>query len=106
MNTSQEIGKAIRREGMPMGRSKKPCKSPDDVITATEIACRAYCPEQWRLQYGLVLLPENQAELDAGTRHHDRKAVVERVADGSIGIGRATVAAALVLLLLLWLMWR
>ena len=77
-----------------------------DMVTATEIACFAYCPEQWRLQYGLGLQPANRAALDAGTRHHERKAVAERVAGGSIGLGRLLVAVAVVLLLLLWLVWR
>ncbi len=35
-------------------------KRPDDLITATEIACWVYCPEQWRLQYGLGLEPGDQ----------------------------------------------
>ena len=53
-----------------------------DFITAHEIACFAYSPESWRLQYGLERLPTNQAALDAGTRHHERKAVAERIAGG------------------------
>lgn len=77
-----------------------------ELITAAEIACYAYCPEQWRLQYGLGLLPGNQAALDAGNRHHWWKAVVERIAGGSIGIGRAIVIAAVLVLVLLWLVWR
>jgi hypothetical protein len=67
-----------------------------------------FCPEQWRLEYGLRLEPANQAALDAGTRHHERKAIAERVAGGSIGLGRVLVAVALVILLLclLWQVWR
>jgi signal transduction histidine kinase len=53
----------------------------DDFITAAELACFAYCPEQWRLEYGLGLPPANRAALDAGTRHHEWKAVAERVAE-------------------------
>jgi hypothetical protein len=45
-------------------------KAASDVISAAEIACYAYCPEQWRLEYGLGLEPENRAALEAGTRHH------------------------------------
>lgn len=41
--------------------------------------------------------------MDAGTQHHDRKAVVEQVAGGSIGLGRVLIAIALVLLVL-WLL--
>jgi hypothetical protein len=75
----------------------------DDFITAAELACFAYCPEQWRLEYGLGLPPANRAALDAGTRHHERKAVAERIAGGSIMLGRfLAVLAAVVLLLLLW----
>ena len=75
----------------------------DDYITAAELACFAYCPEQWRLEYGLGLSPANRAGMDAGTRHHERKAVAERIAGGSITLGRfLAVLAAMVLLLLLW----
>jgi hypothetical protein len=59
------------------------------LISASEIACYAYCPEQYRLQYGLELLPANRAALDAGTRHHWWKAIAERIAGVAIGIGRA-----------------
>ncbi len=75
------------------------------MVTASEIACFVYCPEQWRLEYGLGLKPANRGTRNAGTRHHERKAVAERVTGGSIGLGRALVAVALVVLLLLW-MWR
>lgn len=79
----------------------------DKPISADEIACFAYCPEQWRLQHGLGLPPANRAALAAGTRHHDRKAIAERVAGGSIGLGKALmIAAALVLGFLLWMGWR
>jgi len=78
-------------------------KSAGDLITAAEIACFAYCPEQWRLQYGMGLEPGNQSALDAGTRHHTRKAVAELIAGGSIALGRVlAVLAVVVLLLLLW----
>ena len=63
-------------------------KNKSGLITATEIACFAYCPEQWRLQYGLELPAENQAALDAGDRHHARKAVAEQIAGGLITLGR------------------
>jgi hypothetical protein len=38
--------------------------------------------------YGLGLEPENRAALDAGTRHHAQKAAAERIAGGSITLGR------------------
>ena len=75
------------------------------MVMAQEVAFWAYCPEQWRLQYGLELEPENRAALDAGNRHHVRKEMAERVAGSSITLGRfLVILAALVLLLLLW--WR
>ena len=39
------------------------------MVSAAEIAAFVYCPEQWRLEYGLGLEPGNRAELDAGDRH-------------------------------------
>lgn len=77
----------------------------DDLITASEIASFVFCQEAWRLEYGLGLPAENQAARDAGTRHHERKAAVERVAGGSIRLGRMLVLAAL-LGLLLWVLSR
>lgn len=78
-------------------------KRPDDLITAEELASFAYCPEAWRLQYGLNLPSANRAAMEEGNRHHARKAVAEQVAGGSITVGRLlAVLAALVLLLLLW----
>jgi hypothetical protein len=78
---------------------------PDDLIAAAELATFVYCPEQWRLQYGQGLAPENRAALDAGTRHHARQAVAERIAGVSSAIGRLLMALAAVALIL-WLWWR
>jgi len=80
-------------------------RKPNDLVTAQEIACFAYYPEQWRLQYGLGLPPESQAALDAGNRHHARKAVAERIAGGLVTLGRALMLLALVVLLL-WVLSR
>ena len=76
------------------------------LISSHEIACFAYCPEQWRLQEGLKLPPANQEEWRAGTRHHGRKAAVEAVAGSSIGLGWWLIALALAVLLGLRLLWR
>jgi hypothetical protein len=82
---------------------RKAGKTASDLVTATEIACFVYCPEQWRLEYGQGLEPANRAVLAAGTRHHARKTVAERMAGGLILLGQAlAVIALLVLLLLLW----
>jgi hypothetical protein len=77
-----------------------------EMVTASEIACFAYCPEQWRLEYGLELLPANRAALDAGKRHHWWKAIAERIAARFIAIGRVLIVAAVLALLLMWLVWR
>jgi hypothetical protein len=89
-----------RRPGA--GRDRIP-----DVVTASEIAAFVYCPEQWRLEHGLGLPPENQAALRAGRRHHARKTLAERLAGRSIALGRTLVilACLLLLLLLLALIW-
>jgi hypothetical protein len=76
------------------------------LISAQEIACYAYCPEQWRLQYGLGLKPGNRAALDAGTRHHARKARIEQVAGGSMRLGWVLMALAALLALLAWVLSR
>ena len=53
--------------------------------------------------HGLGLTPENRQARVAGKRHHARKAVAERVAGGSISLGRLLIVLAVVaLLLLLW----
>jgi hypothetical protein len=44
--------------------------------------------------------------LAAGNRHHARKALAERVAGGAIGLGKTLLLVALLLLGLLWLLWR
>src|SRR5262245_35040964 len=86
-------------------RMAKKQQRDQDMVLATELAGFVYCKEQWRLQHGLGLEPGNRAALDAGTRHHSGKAVAERIAGGSIGIGRLLIAAAL-LLVILWWVWR
>ncbi len=77
----------------------------EGLITASEVASFAYCPESWRLEHGLGLPAENQAARDAGTRHHARKAIAERLAESAIRLGQGAVLAAL-LLLLLWVISR
>jgi hypothetical protein len=64
-----------------------------------------YGPEQFRLQHGLGLEPENQAALDAGNRHHARKAVVEWIAGVAIALGWVLAVLATVALLLLLRRW-
>ena len=42
------MGGTIKRLTRPRGAA--------ELITASEIACFTYCPEHWRLEYGLELL--------------------------------------------------
>jgi hypothetical protein len=84
---------------------QKAGKGPE-MVTATEIAAFVYCPEQWRLEHGLWLEPGNRAAMEAGTRHHERKAAAERLAGGSICLGWGLVFVGLAILLFLWLVWR
>lgn len=76
------------------------------LISAQQIACFAYCPEQWRLQYGLGLEPGNGELLASGNRHHARKAVAERVASMALTLGRWLIVLAVLGLFLLWLRTR
>ncbi len=74
------------------------------LVSATELACFAYCPEQWRLDHGLRLLPSNQASRRQGMRHHSVKAVVERIASTVILVGRILAVVAL-LSVIYWLIF-
>jgi hypothetical protein len=89
-----------------MQRTDKPSIGRSDLISAAEIASFVYCPEQWRLESGLGLEPGNRAAIDAGNRHHARKAVAERVAGGSLAVGRVLVVLAVLGLFLLWVLTR
>ena len=51
-------------------------KRSDDVVSASEIAAWAWCPESWRLD-ALGHRPGNAAELRRGERHHNWKAAFE-----------------------------
>ena len=86
-----------------MRRIRQMRKGEGGMISAQEIACFAYCPEQWRLQYGLRLPPGNRDALVAGNRHHARKAVAERLAGGSIAVGRFLAILAVLAVLLAWI---
>jgi hypothetical protein len=84
-------------------RQKNQRQRPEDLITASEIASFAYCPEAWRLEHGLGLEAGNRESRMAGDRHHARKSVAERVAGGAITLGQMLAAlAAVAMLLLLW----
>lgn len=73
------------------------------LITASEIACYAYCPEQWRLEYGLGLPAENQAAcvLAPGTM---RRTLSPSALAAALELRRVLVVLAVVALLL-WLVF-
>jgi hypothetical protein len=75
-------------------------------VTAHEIGAFVFCPEQWRLEYGLGLEPANRAALASGTLHHDRNAAAERSASRLIAVGRNVILAALLALFVLWILGR
>ncbi len=98
------MGRSINRRDGDAAVRKARANDRDELISAAEVACYAYCPEQWRLEYGLELPPANRAALDAGTRHHAGKALAERIATvlGMVGIGMMVLAG----LVLLWMLLR
>ncbi len=78
-------------------------KRRDDVVSASEIASWAWCPESWRLE-SLGAPAQNQAELARGETHHARKAAFEGRSRSAISLGWWLLAlAALVALLALFL---
>jgi hypothetical protein len=75
-----------------------------DTVTASEIGDFVFCNEAWRLaQTGHS--SANQAVQRAGISHHVQKATAERVAGGSIAIGRVLIVLAL-LVLMVAILWR
>src|SRR4051794_33726552 len=78
----------------------------DDVVSASEIASWAWCPESWRLD-ALGAEPENQAARERGEEAHARKAAVEAGSRSAISLGWwLLAAAAAVLLIALASPWR
>ena len=69
----------------------------DAMISASEIASWAFCPEAWRLEYGLRLKPGNARVRAAGERHHAGKTRTERIAGGLMALGRVLMALAALL---------
>lgn len=71
-----------------------------DVVSATEIASWAWCPESWRLQ-ALGREPENKAELARGRTFHTRTARAEVTSRRAVRLARWLLVLAL-LLATLW----
>src|SRR4051794_25870928 len=81
-------------------------KRRDDVVSASEIAAWAWCPESWRLD-ALGTPAENQAALARGETNHASKAAFEARSRSAISLGWCLLAfavlVALVALLALFL---
>lgn len=58
----------------------------NDVVTASEIASWAWCPESWRLQ-SLGAVPSNRAEMARGEKRHSLLAFIERWSRSAITLG-------------------
>jgi len=76
-----------------------------ETVTASDVAEFVYCPEAWRLKE-LGHRPTNQRERNAGTIHHARKALVERLAGGFIAFGRILILLAILAMALMWWLRR
>jgi hypothetical protein len=77
-------------------------KHPDDLVTASEIASWAWCPEAWRLST-LGHEPGNQAALQQGEAHHFEKALFEERSRSAVSLGRWLIALGVLLLGLVFL---
>ena len=58
----------------------------DDVVSASEIASWAWCPESWRLQ-SLGHEPENRAAIKKGEEYHARTVSFEVRSRSAISFG-------------------
>ena len=61
----------------------------DEMVSASEIASYAFCPEAWRLGPGLGLRPNNERELTRGEKSHAKIAVLERTSQAAFWLGVA-----------------
>jgi hypothetical protein len=75
----------------------------DDVVSASEIASWAWCPESWRLDV-IGHEPENRAALARGEAFHARTVAFEERSRTAVSLGWWLLAAALLLVVLaFWL---
>lgn len=74
-------------------------KRRDDVVSASEIAAWAWCPESWRLD-ALGAEPSNRAAIARGETHHASKAAFEERSRSAISVGWWLLAAAVLMALL------
>jgi hypothetical protein len=67
-----------------------------DLVTASELAAWAWCPESWRLD-ALGHEPENRTALEQGEAMHARTATVAERSRAATSLGRWLLVAAAVL---------
>lgn len=80
-------------------------KRRDDVVTASEIAAWAWCPESWRLD-ALGAEPANKAALARGEKRHTLTALFERCSALTIKLGLWLIALAFLLAALAFVLMR
>ncbi|HMB06712.1 MAG TPA: hypothetical protein VKP69_23605 [Isosphaeraceae bacterium] len=68
------------------------------MVSATEVACYVYCPEQWRLEHGLGYASMNTASLARGTARHRKIAAVEVWSRHALRLGFVLVVLAAIVL--------
>ncbi len=73
-------------------------KRSDDVVSASEIASWAWCPESWRLE-SLGAEPSNRVELARGETHHVRQAAFEERSRSALSLGWCLLAFAVLVAL-------
>jgi hypothetical protein len=71
-----------------------------DLVSASEIASYAFCPEAWRLGSGLDLRPNNEQELSRGERIHEKTAVLERRSQSALRLAFVLLVIGLLILVL------
>ena len=69
-----------------------------EVVSASEIASYAFCPEAWRLGSALGLKPNNEIVLARGEHFHEKTAAVEARSQAALWLGFALVVVGLGLL--------
>ncbi|MFO0890930.1 MAG: hypothetical protein U0790_17525 [Isosphaeraceae bacterium] len=70
----------------------------DDLVSASEIASYAFCPEAWRLGSGLNLRPDNERELKRGEESHEKIAVLDERSQTALRLGLVLVAVGVLIL--------
>ncbi len=80
-------------------------KRTDEVVSASEIASWAWCPESWRLN-SLGQEPENRAAMKRCEEFHARTAVFEVRSRSTISLGWWLLAASLLLAFLAFVLVR